>query len=154
LDGETGAGYVEGVGHDDGGYACHCTCKKSQGSRQLCLPHRHQKLPINIILINTPHFLGVSGGKTYSFVSCVGGKLTCTIGNNPYTIRAISTHKPSPPFLPPHFPQRTPYTGIIRRPRSLNLEQNLHSFEGRDNCSGDCTCCSSCYKGCRGRRTM
>ena len=108
---------------------------------------------INIILMNTPHLLGVCLG-TYSFVSCVGGKLTCAIGNNPYTIRSIPTHKPSPPFFPPHFPQRTPYTGIIRCPRSLNLEQNLHSFEGRDNCSGDCTRCSTCYKGCRGRGTM
>jgi hypothetical protein len=24
LDGETGAGYIEGVSHDDGGDSCHC----------------------------------------------------------------------------------------------------------------------------------
>lgn len=72
-------------------------------------------------------------GGGYPFVGRVRSKLTRTIRNNPNTIRAVPSHEPPPPLLAPHFRQRRPNTAITRRPRPLNLEQNLHPLEGRHN---------------------
>lgn len=74
----------------------------------------------------------------YPLVKVVTAELDSRIGNNADAVCSVSSHEAPPAFFPPHLPKCLADGQLVGISTStLDLHQNLESFQRRYHCSGD-----------------
>jgi hypothetical protein len=81
---------------------------------------------------------GIRDQGTYSLVKVICAELHSRVWHNSYAIGAIASHEPSPTLVSPHLRQRFRNRHLVFiSAGALDLEQNLQSFQRRDDGSGN-----------------